>query len=65
MDSGEHMKVSFEKMKKSGLRKCAGHWKTWLRHSKLRDGLKKEENVITDCYDENGKCSICGGYKIV
>jgi len=57
------MSISLEKRKKGGLRKCKGHWQKYLVHSKLRKNLKKEDYLITDCYDENGKCLLCGGYK--
>lgn len=45
-------KIRFEKKKKSGLRKCPGHW--------INKGAKMRNN---DCYDEDGKCLRCGGYK--
>lgn len=40
-------------------RKCKGHWKIWLRNSKLKKNMKKEENLEVNV--ENGKCLICGG----
>ena len=45
--------IRFEKKKKSGLRKCLGHWIS------KRVGLRNK-----DCYDEKtGQCFKCGGYK--
>jgi len=57
------MTVSFEKKKKSGLRKCKGHWERFLRHSRLKKNFNKEDRMINDCYEDNGLCRICGGYK--
>ena len=55
-----------EKKLKQGLRKCNGHVEKWLRNSKWRKGWSEEErskHLEKDCYDLDGKCQICGGYK--
>ena len=43
-----------EKLKKSGLRKCKGHW--------INKGIGVRNK---DCYDENNQCGICGGFNKV
>ena len=42
----------FEKMKRSGLKKCPGHW--------INKGLGIRQ---TDNFNEKGQCDRCGGWR--
>ena len=44
--------LKFEKMKKSGLKKCPGHW--------INKGLGIRQK---DNFEANGQCIRCGGWK--
>ena len=57
-------KIKFEEKRKRGLRKCPGHLLFYLRNSRVKKQYKREDILIKDCYNENGKCEICGGYKM-
>ncbi len=55
--------IYLQKKTQRNQRKCLGHWPKYLRNSRFKKNLNKENEMIKDCYDENGVCIMCGGRK--